>query len=414
MGLSDTRIHPNRISDLQIRHIVGSIAVLGLLAVPLSTIVMHKLGVATTPGFSDFSAYWLAVERWQHGVSVFAHEDFGLVQRLSLPGFYPYIYPPAPLLFVHLYQFVPFSVGATLWGVTTIGSLWLALVILLEEYISMTWPRRVLLVPFVFLFQPSWYAFTLGQITPLLAALVTASAVAMERTHSGRESALIGIGVSAAAFVKPTIAPSGAVLLPSRRRLAGGVITVLSLLCVGVLAFGLHDHIEYITVLSNTKTGKATNLLSIQYYHAGWFEPFDILGVWSWIPRIALLLAVAGLSWWRTNTVTADRAAFAAGAAVIPLTAPEGYALSFAFYLPAVIVLVAARPAWWPWLALAVVGSHWQAWTMYYLGEFGVPTRIAVFLQPGLYAGLLIVGAALHLLWHSRPDPLDAREPEMM
>lgn len=390
------------VSRIQFRYLLSAVAVVCLLSIPVSTIVMRQLGVATGPGFGDFSAYWLAVDRWQHGISLYAHEDFGFVQEQDLFGFFPYLYPPVPVLLFSIYQIVPFTVAATLWGVTTSGSLWLATVILLEEYYPMTWPRRILVGPLIFFFQPVWYAFNLGQITPLLAALVTLSGVAMERARSGSDSVWIGFGVSAAAFVKPIVLPAGAVLLPSRRRLIGGALTVGSLIGIGVLVFGFQNHIRYIDVILHAKSGSATTLQSVNFYHAGWYEPFDILGVWSWLPRILLLLVVAGLSFWRMDTLNADRAAFAAGVAVIPLTAPEGYSLSFVFLIPAIIVLIAARPRWWPWLTLALVVSHWQPWTMYYLGNTRIETEVAVFLQPGLYANLFILGSALYLLWQSR------------
>lgn len=412
MRHTDFRTLRRYMKNIQLRHIIGAVAVVGLVSIPVSTIVMRQLGVATGPGFGDFSAYWLAVDRWQHGVSLYAHEDFGFVEKQNLAGFFGYLYPPAPVLLFYPFQFVRFTVAATLWGVTVSGCLWLTTTILLDEYYPMTWPQRVLLIPLIFFFQPVWDAFTLGQITPLLAALVSLSAVAMERARSGSDSAWIGLSVTAAAFVKPIIAPAGAVLLPFKRRLVAAGLTVSSLIGVGIIVFGVQNHIQYIDVLLHTKSEAATHLLSVNHYHAGWYEPFDILGVWSWLPRIALLVAVAGLSFWRMDTLTADRAAFAAGAAVIPLTAPEGYSLSFVFFIPAVIVLIAARQRWWPWLTLALVISHWQPWTMYYLGNTQMKTEVAVFLQPGLYANFLIFGSALYLLWQSRqrdvfslPDP---------
>lgn len=387
---------------------IGLIAIFGVVLIPVSTIFMKLNGVAAGFGvFADFSAYWLAVDRWQHGVSLYANQDFGFVESHRVPYFFPYLYPPAPVLFFYFYQFVPFTVAGTLWGVTTSGVFWLSLVILLEEYVEMTWVRRLLLLPLVFFFQPVWYAFYLGQITPLLAGLVTLSAVAMERTHRGGESFWVGVGVTIASFIKPTVAPSGAVLLPSRRRLISAIVTGLSLVGIGIVFFGVSSHVEYISVLLTSKTEQATSLLSINTYHAGWFEPFDILGLWSWIPRILLLVIVALLSLNRSETISADRAAFAAGAAVVPLTAPEGYSLAFVFYIPAAVVLLAARPNWWPWISVSIALSHWHAWTMYYLGQLGIPTKIAVFLQPGLYAGLVILVGSLLILLRSQQRTFD-------
>lgn len=388
--------------------IIGLVAILGIILVPVGTIMMKLNGVAAGLGhYADFSAYWMAVERWQHGASLYGSQDFGFIQSHQIRHFWPYLYSPAPVLFFSIYQFVPFTVAGTLWGATTSGIFWLALIILLEEYVKMTWVRRLLLFPLVLFYQPIWYAFALGQITPLLAGLVTLSAVAMERTHRGQESFWVGVGVTIATFVKPTVAPSGAVLLPFRRRLVGAIVTGLFLIGTGIVFFGISSHIEYIHVLLTSKTGQATSLLSINTYHAGWFEPFDILGFWSWIPRILLLVIVALLSLNRLNTISADRAAFAAGAALVPLTAPEGYSLAFVFYVPAALVLLAARPSWWPWISVSIALSHWHAWTMYYLGQWGVHTKIAVFLQPGLYAGLMILVGSLLILLRSQRRTFD-------
>lgn len=312
---------------------------------------MVQAGIATSPStFSDFSAYWMAVERWQHGASIYGQETYGVMKNIGLPYFFAYLYPPGALPVFYFYQLFPYTIAATLWGVTTSGVLWLSVAILLEEYMEMTWMRRIALIPLIFFFQPVRYGFNLGQITPMLAGLVTFSAVAMERTHSGGNHRLVGLGATLATFVKPTVAPSGAILLSSWRRLTGAVIIGSLLYGIGFVIFGFNAHVEYLNILLSEKSGQSTSLLPISSFHHGWFEPFDILGVWAWIPRILFLACVALLSIFRNDSLAADRAAFAAGAAVIPLTMPEGYSLSFVFYIPAVIVLSAERhrlaPIW--------------------------------------------------------------------
>ena len=382
------------------RHYFSAAVILCLACIPASTILMVQSEIAPRPGvFGDFSAYWMAVERWQHGVSIYGNQTYGVTESLGLPHFFPYLYPPAGVLLFYLYQFVGYTIAATLWGITTSGVLWLSIVILLEEYIEMTWVRRTLLIPLVFFFQPVWYAFTLGQITPMLAGFVGFSAVAMERTYDEGKQGLVGVGATVAAFIKPTAAPAGAVLLPSWRRVAGAVLTAASLYIIGIAVFGLNSHVEYFHVLLTAKTEASTSLRPISEYHSGWFEPFDILGFWAWVPRIFLLAIVAILSFLRNNSLAGDRAAFAAGAAVIPLAMPEGYSLSFVFYIPAAIVLSAERHRWAPVLGLTLIASHWHAWTLHELSEQGLATEIAVVSQLGLYAGLVILGLAVHILW---------------
>lgn len=402
MSISTT-LRKLTVKEIRLYHFMAAVAICGLCSIPLGTIYIRNGLASGYLVYVDFSAYWLAVERWQHGLPLYVFEDFGFVKALPVNGVVQYVYPPVVVLLIYPFQFVPYPVAGTLWSVATVISFWLALVILLEEYYPMTWPRRILVFPFVFFFQPVWLAFRLGQITSLLAALVTMSAVAMERAHAGDDPVWIGLGVAGAAFVKPYIAPAGAVLLLSRRRLAGAALTVIGLIGVGIAVFGVNTHVEYVWALLDAKPAAPTHIFTIRTPHWGWFEPFDVLGdPWAWLPRIVLLTTVAGLAAWRTDTLDADRAAFAAGAVVVPLAAPEAYALDFVFYVPAVIVLIAARPSWWPWLSLTLVASHWQPWTMRCVADLGVSTEMAAVLQPGLYAGFLILGAALAILWRSR------------
>lgn len=378
-----------------------------LVVIPLSTItVAQTQGIYWAGNFPDFSAYWIGVERWQHGVPLYASKDFGLVSKLGVPRFFQYLYPPTTILIFYFYQLFPYTVAATLWGVTTAGMFWLSIVILLEEYMKMTWQRRLMLLPAVCCFQPVWYAFRLGQITPLLAAFVVFSGVAMERTQGKYRDGLIGVGVTLAAFIKPFAAPAGAVLLLSRRRLLAALTTVTILYGVGVAIFGVDSHIAYVQTLVTAKSEATTTVHPFERFHAGWFEPFDILGVWAWGVRISLLIIVAGLSLIRDDSLTADRAAFAAGSAVIPLAAPEVYSLSFVFYVPAVLVLAAEHPRLVPLLGIALINSHFHSWIIRFIFRSGLTSEQAVFLQPGLYAGFAILGVALTILWRQRVQGL--------
>jgi hypothetical protein len=357
--------------------------------------------------FIDFAAYRMAVERWHHGAALYGREPVGVMSQLGLDHVWDYLYPPAVLLYATLFRPLPYDIAAQLWGIAGVLAFWGALVLLLEQYCSLSWVKRAALFPVVFAFQPVWYGFTLGQITALLAALVTLSAVAMERAHRGHDGALVGLGVTAAAFVKPTIAPAGAVLLSSRRRLAGATLTAAVLYGIGIGVFGLGPHLEYIDVLLRGKPGQPVSLNPVATFHRGWWEPFDILGILSWIPRLLILAMVAVLALLRDDSRSADRGAFAAGCVAVPLAAPEAYALSFMFIIPTLVVLGAERPRWRPALVLGLLALHWHIWVLLGIISIAPIDELAYITQPGLYASLALLAASVWILQENQARTLD-------
>jgi hypothetical protein len=317
-----------------------------------------------------------------------------------------YLYPPAPLIPIRALSILPYHIGATLFAVGGVLSLWIALSALIETQYRLTWPRRLLLGWVLCGLHPVWYAFRLGQITPYLAALVTLSAVGLEKRDSQGWTLWTGATVALAAFVKPYLLAAGAHLLPPRqRRLIGSIVAVGVVVVLSVVVFGIGTHQAYLAALLDR--GSASTLHPASEWHAGYFEPLAWTGPLAWLFRAGVVIVVIAFASIRDETIYADRAAFAAGVAAVPLAAPHLFATDLVVLLPAAILLGFNERRYWSWIGVAIVCIAYQAPTVRWLATDLSGTAVAgwganlgsslpvYILQPALWASIGLLALAL-------------------
>lgn len=401
---------------------VSLLVLAGLLAFPIVDWFLRDLATTTsgygwvpTFHFNDFGTYASATTRWFEGEVVYW-------QRESGGYFATYLYPPVYLLafypFLELAKHVPFAavplagspaeVAALVWGVVTVGSLWVGLQLVARELgRSLAWYDRALALWALVGFQPLLFSVKLGQVSAAVAATFCVAFVAMER--GGRLSAVSGALVAAGSGIKLYYASAGAYLLHERRRLLGALVGGVGLLALSVALFGVDDHLAYLDVLAWGK-GWGTDPYPVYLWYPGYYEPTYVLTDWAPAATIALkfglVLGVAALAF-LTRKDGVDRAAFALGVAVYPLVAPVTYTQDFVALLVAAAVLVAVeferdgRP-WLPVVAVGLLHLHAYGWRLVVFDLSGGPPFVGLrgilvpLLQPGLWGNVVLFGLAVH------------------
>jgi hypothetical protein len=370
--------------------------------------------------FNDFGTYASATTRWFEGETVYWQREGG--------GYFAtYLYPPVYLLafypFLELATRIPFEavplagspaeVAALLWGLSTVGLLWVGLQLVARELgVSLAWYDRVVGLWALVGFQPLLFSVKLGQVSAFVAATFCFAFVAMERGDrdgSALLSVASGALVALGAGIKLYYATAGAYLLRERERFLGAVAGGVGLLALSVVLFGVDDHLAYLDVLAWGK-GWGTDPYPTYLWYPGYYEPTYVLS--DWVPaatvlfKFGLVAGVAVLAF-LTRDSGADRAAFGLGVAVYPLVAPVAYTQDFVALLVAAAVLVAVEfdRDGRPYLPVAAVGLlhlHAYGWRLIVFDLSGGPPFVGLrgmvvpFLQPGLWGNVLLLGLAAH------------------
>lgn len=363
---------------------VALLALAALATYPAVDWYLRAADIAPRFGFWDFGAYSAAVDRWQAGESLYVQNDGG--------GYHgSYLYPPVALLaFVPVLLTLPFRPAVLLWSAGTIGLLWIALQRLATALGADFHPlERLGVLALIVGFHPVLLSVKLGQTAAALGALLTfaASASLRDRAYlSGALTACCGV-------IKLPYAPAGAHLLEHRDRFVGAVAGGLVLLALSLLVFGVDAHRTFLDVLAwGINEGTAARSPTIwlpPYYRPFYGVPYSLA-----IRILASLAIVVGV----LRADGAVREITALGFAAVPLLAPLTYAYYFVAAVPAVVLLVAAeldRPDGRPTLPLvALLLIQFHSYGLRATGTVAPEWIPGLFLQPGLYGNLLIVGLA--------------------
>ncbi|MFQ3318459.1 MAG: alpha-1,2-mannosyltransferase [Natronomonas sp.] len=387
------------------RFVAGSLAALGfLLSYPAIHWWLNSLGIAGEFGFYDFGVYRTAVAHWEAGEALYVPNEDG--------GYHgSYLYPPVfVLLFVPLSD-MAFRQAAIVWNAVSVALLWVGLQALVATYrVRLAWYERGLLLWAILGFQPVILSMRLGQVSVFLAGLLAVALAAMRHAENGTGGPAAQYASGALTAVPGTMklifAPAGAHLLQNRRRFAGAVGMGLTLLVVSVAVFGVDSHRAYLDVLAWGKgwgESRDPRLWGVAYY-----RPLYVIGATaSLVVRFALAALISVLALLTTDEGL-DSEVFALGVAAIPFIAPRAYTQDLAIFLPVVVVLIASelsrndggRPLV-PVIGLWLAAVH--AYGLYALVNV-LPGRVpggafiaahAGYLQPGLWATLLLMGLPL-------------------
>lgn len=394
--------------------VLCAVTVASLLALPL---VWHHLagrGIVGTFRFADFGVYWSTANDWLDGQAIYDIED----------PFGNYLYPP-----VYLLAFVPFAswfgwpVAAEAWIVLSVGLLWLGLNALVWTYVpSLRTAERfalaagslVLLVGF----HPILYGIRLGQASIIVAAIVTAAVVAMERDRPDRRwlAVVSGALTAVGGTVKLFYAPVGAHLLLDRVRLVAAVVAGVLLAAASIAVFGLETNLDYLHVLAWGEDWGTDPAHPSWGWIPGYYRPLygltDLHPLLALIARLGVVLGIIAIALW-VRDAGADREVFALGIVAIPLVGPQVSTHDLAVVLPAIVILAAVEVrrdghVWLPVLALLLF--HWQAYVTF--GVANVPDWIpfsaaiidaSPWLQPGLYGNVALMALAVHRALEHRP-----------
>lgn len=368
---------------------------------------LHARGHTAGFHYGDFGAYWLTVVAWLSGNPLYDVED----------PFGGWLYPPVYLLGIYPFERIfDFATGAVVWTAVSVGLLWLAIHLLVSTY----WPRvRFIGLPVTFAvvvgFIPVWYGMRLGQASMIVAAIMTAAFLAMERRGPGdRRRALVsGALTTIAATVKVFYATAGAHLLVDRKRFVAALTTGLGLAIVSLAVFGIDAHRDYLAVLMWGAGWDAHSLHPSWAWFDGYFDPFYYFpGVYSLPFRVIGIGAILGLAYW-TRDRGADRELFILGIAAIPLIGPTASVHDFAVVLPAIVGLLAIEftREEYPWIpVLAFLLLHWHSYGLLVLARMpewvplsGSIVHWSPLLQPGLWGLVLLFGLAAYRVYEYRP-----------
>lgn len=384
------------------RFVAGALAVLAFLLVwPAIQWWLQSLGIPGDFTYHDMSAYRSAVYNWKGGESLYVRDDAG--------GFHgSYLYPPVYVLVFWPFAQLGFEQSGIAWNVVSVALLWVGLQAVIAAYeVRLAWYERGLLLWAILGFQPVVLSIRIAQTSVFLAGLVSVALAALlyAERHDGGDAAQYASGVvtAVAGTVKLIYAPLGAHLLVDRRRFAAAVTTGLALLGLGLAVFGIDAHWGYLEVLQWGKGWGESRPPSL--WLPGYYRPLYMLGSLVVPVQIAIAAVVAGLSWGATDEGI-DDVVFAFGAASVPLVAPRAYTLDLAIFLPVVVVLLATELDREDGRPLVAVVGLWlaaiHAYGLYAVVEV-LPDRLpggevlleyAAWLQPGLWATLLLVGLA--------------------
>lgn len=457
-----------------------------LLVFPIAVGIGWAMGW-TRFGGVDFKAYYLAGLRARHGVPLYDHGAF--VDRVPKPFARRFLYPPAVAFLFVPFTYLQPALGRFAWIAGQIGVLWLGVLALVRGYdLDLSPAEAGLLLWAVLGFQPVTRVTRTANISALLAGLLCFAAAAtiaegavadgaLGETRNSRDVGtskpdgrsflggafgrsflggasgrsflggtsgrsflggssgrpyLGGALTALAAVPKPFVAPAGAHLLRDRRRLAGAAVALAGVVLVGLLAFGVDAHREYLDVLRRGKGwggGGGFGELPRKYQPLFQFPGLQ-LPVQGALLGGAAVTALAGgaaraVGRGRFGRRSLDDVVFALGVVAVPLVAPAANSLTLAVAVPGLLVALivewrrGGRPGLVVLSILLVHANHYVLRLFYLYGpthaEY-LPWKRAgatlLVLQPATLGLLLVFGLLTWRVWTGiRPggDPTIAR-----
>lgn len=376
-----------------------------LLVYPGIEWVVRSLGIAQPVNYQDFTAYARAVDAWQSGEPLYVAGDDG-----SYWG--EYLYPPVFLLVFWPFTLLAREPGAVLWGVLSVGLLWVALQLVVRRLgVRLAWWERLLGLWLLVGFHPLMLSVKMGQTGGFLAAVLSL-AFAWALVDETPWSSLSGVATAFVGTFKLAYAPVGAHLLCDRRRFAGAVGGGLGLLALSVAVFGVESHLEYLDVLAwGFQHGRGEPRLPTA---TSWAPPYYRQLHWLPAAQVVRGLVALGVALAALFATDADREVFALGVATFLLITPLPYVYYFVAVLPAVLGMLAVEfeEAGYPTIpvvSLLLLQVH--AYGLRFLAGAlprlfgGLPGFVYPLLQPGLWGVLLLFGLTAYRVAQSSTTP---------
>lgn len=336
----------------------------------------------------DFHIYWEGGRVATHGAKLY---------REQLVAHWYTNTPFMAGLFIPI-SHLPLTVARVLWESASVAAFAWACASALElGGFRCTRPRLAAVVAAGLFLQPMWQSIFLGQVNPILLALVLAD---VRMVAAGRRRAGIGVGVAAAIKLTPGIF---VVMLLLAGRIRAAAVAAGTFVGCGLLAFAIAPAASRVywggVFLDTSRVGAA--YVSNQ-------SPFGaaarLLGgpthVGSWYPVVPLVLGVAGLA---VAVAWARRADWLAAAAVTGTTgllvSPISWAHHWMWVVPALVVLVRAGRRRWAAGVYVLFCFSPLWWMPRKYGFDGVNTLVA---DSYLLCGLAFIG---YMAWRLRGLP---------
>lgn len=364
-----------------------------------TTRLIHGVLTLQIIGIAAFATAWNALDfhiYWEGGRVA---TDGARLYREQLVAHWFTNTPFMGLLFVPI-SHVPLTLARIIWELASVGAFaWAWVSALKLGGIRCSRTQLAAIVAAGLFLQPMWQSIFLGQINPILLALVLADVVLVA---AGRRWAGIGTGVAAAIKLTPAIF---VVVLLLAGRIRAAAVAAGTFVGCGLLAFAIAP------TASRVYWGGVfldTSRVGVPYVSNQ--SPFGavarLLGgperVGGWYPVVPLVLGAVGIAvavaWARRDDWLS--AAAVTGATGL-LVSPISWAHHWVWVVPALVVLV--RDGRWRWTAgvylLFCLSPLW--WTPREYGFHGVVTVVA---NCYLLSGLMFTGYMAWRLRRRTPD----------
>jgi alpha-1,2-mannosyltransferase len=301
----------------------------------------------------------------------------GLYQQVFFVDAVKFQYPPTALLLLHTMERPTLNVLSWLAMIATAG----LLAAILRRSVASVWREEAspgaalaldtLVVVSALTFYPLVKAYSLGQIQAWLNLLFAAVMLAWMAGARGVAGAVLAL----MCLIKPTYA-----LLfvwgAARRQwrfVVSGAAVMAAVLALSLWRFGLHDHVEYLRVLSyiasrgeafyaNQSINGALNRLFFNGSNVEWqYHEFPPVHRWVYAGTTAAFVAIGAAALRRPERGAGTVVDFSIAALAVTLTAPiaweHHYGILLPIYAAVVPFLITQRPAG-RWTAPAIAASY--------------------------------------------------------
>lgn len=285
--------------------------------------------------FIDFGVYYQAAEYALDGQNLFAADYTNIPNTGSR-----WLYLPILVTVFIPFVILPYTLAGTLWIVVTSAVLVIAIIWLVEQLFSeLSLCEKLVIGIAVLSFPPILSALFLGQVTPLITALMCVYAGSLVRESESKY--LTGSTAAIASLIKPTYLPIGAPLLYSKKRLASSFITGLIILMAGLVVFGIGTHVEYLEVLQNGKGWGTEAHLVPRDWRVTTYMPWYYLYPYHLIANaliILVTLVVTLLAYTKQNRRT-ELYVLTLGLFAVPLATPSPGILDLSTTVPGILIV---------------------------------------------------------------------------
>jgi hypothetical protein len=354
------------------------------------------------PSFFDFGVYYQIGEFVREGLPLYATS----LDRIPRTGS-RYLYPPVLSLVFVPFTYLPMQTAGYLWIALSLIGLAYAIGRLFRAYYPDRnhWTRLTAIALIaVALYYPTYIWISLGQITGILvAALCLVAALIKEEENSDQSSWWIVVLTTIPSIVKTFYAPVGAHLLRSRWRLFWATGLVSAVVVVGLVMFGINEHIQYLNVLAKGKGWSAH--AEIKNWNRHTYVPFYVLGKLALPAKILLSIIIAAVAIFsrRHPNVVTEQYVYVMGVTTVTLVSPTPNLLLLNVLIPVFIILlileyqVASPLVIIPVAAIGLVQLHLVAIRVYIssmiLERFNdsLLEVIIPLAQPGLWAAVSLL-----------------------